>query len=750
MSQNIERLKELLFESETSALAELSKRIAELSASEANARDQLSRRLEAISDNDRLILKALQNRLFELIEGTAEAREDYERRVREVSEIDAAARSDLLARIDNLNTRAGNEERLTESVADVIADALRRAEVKNHAELSHAIAPLVVSTIKTELRNSQDEMVEALYPITGRLVKSYVASAIKDLTEQMNRRIEQNPVMLRLQSVTTGRPIAELALAGAQDFEIKDLYLIRRGSGELLAHWPESLSNGREHMMSGVLAAINEFANEALSAENASLREIDIGGAQIYLRGSPNYLLAARCSGPAPELIAQALDDAFITAVERQHALDNSTEANADAKRNEALAEVGTELTGTITDKLEAAKRSGGIGALKAILTLIFVPLLGFLGWLLYDDIRTSQIRTTAERVIAANPDLIGYPMAVSVNRRGNEIVVVGLAPSREAHDKVLADLSKALPNLKLDDRINLVAGSNIKIPDVSPELSRIENKLEDAVSDLTLRTRRRSNERAETRLEETIADLGHTATAITDTKAKTRLTEMTRSLSAAKTRFAELAAAEPAHTDSASQQATISAYEGLSQNIADFSGQLLALAGLPDNHPADTASEPTTSLDDAIAQFSAATERLAALTSAVAAKLIAPPLPPRERLRNLARDRAIFFADDTAYRDPADAERTIKDLAAILKLGAGPVRLVGYTDETGPRDRNELLGENRASKVKDDLVRLGADARKILVVGRADGSRLSESRGPQSSNRRVQFEPAFENEIAR
>ncbi|MEQ1651864.1 MAG: hypothetical protein ABL897_05195, partial [Hyphomicrobium sp.] len=213
MSQSVERLKQLLFDDEAVALQELSRRIDGVAEVEQRSRDDLARRIEGLAA------------------------------------IDAKARDDLRQVIDAVYARAGDTERMTASVSEIISEALRRAEVSKHSELSQSIAPLIVTTIKAELRNSQDEMVEALYPITGRLVKSYVASALKDLTDQMNRRLEQNPVMLRLQSLATGRSVGELALAGTQDFDVKELFLIRRGSGELVAHWPDSPMSGREHAM---------------------------------------------------------------------------------------------------------------------------------------------------------------------------------------------------------------------------------------------------------------------------------------------------------------------------------------------------------------------------------------------------------------------------------------------------------------------------------------------------------------------
>ncbi len=111
--------------------------------------------------------------------------------------------------------------------------------MSRHAELASAVAPLIVKTIKTEIRNSQDELVEAIYPATGRIVQAYLTSALRDLANDINRRFELNPVMLRLRSLITGKSVAELAIAATQRLRLEEVYLIRRGSGELMARWPE-------------------------------------------------------------------------------------------------------------------------------------------------------------------------------------------------------------------------------------------------------------------------------------------------------------------------------------------------------------------------------------------------------------------------------------------------------------------------------------------------------------------------------
>ena len=95
------------------------------------------------------------DRLKELLfDSEAQALRDLSSRVDSVADIDARGREELHRLIEQVYERAGTTERLTISVSEILDDALCRAEVAQHADLSRAIAPLVVTTIKSELRNS--------------------------------------------------------------------------------------------------------------------------------------------------------------------------------------------------------------------------------------------------------------------------------------------------------------------------------------------------------------------------------------------------------------------------------------------------------------------------------------------------------------------------------------------------------------------------------------------------------------------
>lgn len=707
MSQSVSRLKELLFDREAQALSDL------------------SQRLDALALDHHLSSAELKDELTAIV------------------------------------GRVGSNEQLTASVAEIIDEALRRAEVNKHTELSLSIAPLVVTTIKAELKNSQDEMVEALYPITGRLVKSYVASAIKDLADDMNRRLEQNPVMLRLQSLTTGKSVGELALASTQDFRVLELFLIRRGSGELVAHWPQE-AGGREHLMSGVLAAVNAFANEALAADEASLRQIDLGEETVYLRGSQLYLLAAKCQGSAPKYIEQTLDDAFLATIEKKLDFDGNG-GSPETDNRKLIADLGTDVQARVEERKRLARKSSG-RPLKVLATLILLPLLGWMTWRLYDDFANTRTREAAAGVISADADMQGYPARLEAMRAGTALRISGLAPSQDVKERLLGSITRVLPKVTLTDELAVVPGSDIEIPDTKPQFDEVRR----AVRDLQAETERsviaRLGTRASLRLRQARADLQSAAASFGGDSAQKR--DKAANASAAVATLANEIATLTAQLDNERGPGIDTGkltrqIDGFTKRLAGESLTLAELTGAA----RDTA-EFAPSADPALAAEAliASAERYAALASVTAAasslkpvqinmpvpvpvEKPAPPPDPRDVLETFAARNAVFFANNSDYRDATRAGETLDALVPLIKSANVLVRVVGYTDLAGTVPGNTSLAQIRADKVRTDLLARGAPPNLVVAVGRRDSNDLSPAQGVDSPNRRVTFEVGYDGE---
>lgn len=703
-------------------------------------------------------------RLKELLfDNEAQALADLSRRLDQLAQSQQISQTDLKTEIDRLFSRVGDSEHLTASVAEIIDAALRRAEISKHSELSLSIAPLVVTTIKAELKNSQDEMVEALYPITGRLVKSYVASAIKDLAEDMNRRLEQNPLMLRLQSLSTGRSVGELALASTQDFKVLELFLIRRGSGELVAHWPQEAS-GREHLMSGVLAAVNAFANEAFAADEGSLRQIDLGDETVYLRGSQLYLLAAKCSGTAPKDLEQTLDDAFLKTIEQKLVSDDaSMEPDAPAGSAKLIADLGTDVTTRIAEQ-KRGSRGSGLRPLKIAAAFILLPLIGWFAWSYYVEFANETTRTKAAEVVATNTSMQGYPAHIEATRVGRSLRISGLAPSQAVKDDILKRIGVVLPRVDFHDEIAVVPGSDITIPDTEPKFDEIRQTVRELQADTEKSAIARVSTRASKRVAQASADLVIAAAAFGADNAGKR--EKAQKLAARLTAISKDIEAAIAAT--ASPEATVdlssaaAGFDKISDRLAQESNALAELSGAAADKSPQQRS-PNSSI--AAESMAALAERSAALASVIAAasslkpvqvqvpvpvEKPSPPPDPRQLLETFVSRHAVFFTNGADYRNDEQTRSTLDALATLLRNANTLVRVVGYTDVAGSVVGNTSLAQVRADKVREELLARGAPPNLLVAVGRRDTNDLSNMQGVDSPNRRVIFEVGYEGEAGR
>lgn len=338
-------------------------------------------------------------------------------------------------KVDALDQRVGTPDRLEAATSEILVEAFRKAEVARHRELASAVAPVVVAAIRNEIKNSKDMMVEALYPITGRLVSAAVANAFRDLVADLNERLDRSLSTqhwrLRFQSLMTGRPVSELALAEAQRPELRRLLLLERGSGRLVASWhSDGEGDEQSELVSGLIAAITEFASSVYGSRSGELRTLDLGSTRVFLRGAPLYLVAAECAGALRPEHEREVDDAFLSLVSR---LDHAPDA-----AQPALVHMAQTL---FQQRLEKEKKS------SAPLFVVGCALLALCGWWAIGPIQRGlherRIDTAFAQARAAHPELDAFPMQVSVDHAGKTVTLAGLAPS-DASAAAVADALKA------------------------------------------------------------------------------------------------------------------------------------------------------------------------------------------------------------------------------------------------------------------------------------------------------------------
>jgi hypothetical protein len=349
---------------------------------------------------------------------------------REMQQLKALLFQPETARIDTLQTtvdaldqRLGTRGRLEAATADVLVEAFRKAETTRHRDLAQALAPVLIGSIHNEIRNSREMMIEALYPIMGRLVITAIANAMRDLAASVNERMDKlfsaRRLQWRLKSLMSGRPMSEVALAEAQTTRITRVLFLERGSGILIADWAhDGHHDDKADLLSGLIAAIMDFSHTVLADQSGELRTLDLGASRIVLRGSPRMIIAAQCEGPLRPEDERALDVAFMALLEQHE--------RGQPVRPAALA--------TLAVNALTPRSSPRRGAVKTVGLWLFALLAaGAIAFLIANFLQRrkfeTDIKADFQSAILRHPAISAYPLDLVIDHVSRTVVLRGLVP---------------------------------------------------------------------------------------------------------------------------------------------------------------------------------------------------------------------------------------------------------------------------------------------------------------------------------
>jgi len=685
------------------------------------------------------------------------------------------------AHIDALEGRVGDAPKLEAATAEILVEALRRAEVARHRELAAAIAPVVVAAIRSEIHNSRDMMVEALYPITGRLVAAAVANAFRDLVESINRRLDalvsSNQWKLRLQSLVSGRSVAEIALAQAMGVNFQRILLFERGSGILLANWSARTGQlDNPELISGLMAAINEFATTVLANQSGELRTLDLGASRVFLRASSRIVLAAEVTGEPSRDDVDALDAAFLDIVERHDRREVIQAADLDA----LAARFGAPAPA------KAARSKLGIAALLVAGLVALALIAPVRRWQ-----REAAIASAFDRARADNPALNAYPLRLSIDHSAGTVSLQGLIGSASDAAQVSAAVAAGAAPYRVSSDIAVVASeaqlqaSAAQSSALAARLDGVEKRVDAAIAAAVAATGAEQTVQKQenaTLRREMAAGLAGAATAVATARqdlgadiagkvealaADLRALKDSQTQAARENSTAVASLRNDASADLASKSAAIDALAAdldagknlaahqTEENVAKIEALRADFdkgARLEETHIAQVeqfGAATAARLDPLSAKLDEASLQIARIRASAAAPI--PPAPSAHAALLAGIDGvAIFFTTQDDFVSPAAADAHLDAIAALLKQTGESLRVVGYADDTGGAPLNAENSRKRAAKVTRLLVERGVSADKIVAVARSAQMPIADASSPQHArNRRVMFEPLLSDELA-
>ena len=220
--------------------------------------------------------------------------------------------NELFRRIESIENTINKQEALSHKVDPIITKKLDTfAE-----QIPEKLGPQITKALKVSIRDSQDQVVEALFPIIGKMIKKYIQNEMKILSNNINKQVQNtfslNKIKNKVKSFFTGVSEESLILSSMTKAAVEQVFIIEKGSGILIHHVSKSEDNVDKEMIAGMLTAIKSFVEDAFTKENQNLELIQYELYNIYLQNFSNYYIALVVSGTFNNEFKNTLEDEIL------------------------------------------------------------------------------------------------------------------------------------------------------------------------------------------------------------------------------------------------------------------------------------------------------------------------------------------------------------------------------------------------------------------------------------------------------
>ncbi len=220
-------------------------------------------------------------------------------------------REALAQKLNELDGQLNTRDQLEERVNPIIEDQ----EQKMQENFPALFGPQITETIKTQIKDSQDEVVEALYPIIGRMIKKYITNEIQKLSEKVDQQMELafswEGWKIRIKAWISGTPQKELMMSKLLDPKMEEIFIIEKDSGMLMGSFSKNQTIDQD-MIAGMLTAIKAFVEDAFKGGEQELDGIDYDNYKIIVKSFKSFYIAVVTSGGMSAEFKDRLDTTMI------------------------------------------------------------------------------------------------------------------------------------------------------------------------------------------------------------------------------------------------------------------------------------------------------------------------------------------------------------------------------------------------------------------------------------------------------
>lgn len=219
--------------------------------------------------------------------------------------------SSIEEKLEKLEELINKQNNLSRHIDPILEEKLREF-IKNMPE---TLGPTITKTLKSEIKNSQDAVVEALYPIMGKMIKKYIQKEIQILSENINQSMTNtfsfSGFKRKFRAKKAGVKEADLLIQDQFKPKIEQIMVIEMGSGLIVSEYSKT-NNIDQDTVAGMLTAIKSFAEDAFTVDVQNLEYIEYENYHIHLQNFSKYYIAVVISGAFTATFRSRLEDKLL------------------------------------------------------------------------------------------------------------------------------------------------------------------------------------------------------------------------------------------------------------------------------------------------------------------------------------------------------------------------------------------------------------------------------------------------------
>ena len=187
----------------------------------------------------------------------------------------------------------------------------------------------VTQAIKVQIKESQPEVIEALYPIMGKLISKYIRTEIEALSQRIEKQLDSSfsmkGIRLRLKAFFSGVKYEDIILRNSTEGNLEEVLMVDQQSGLLLGQYSKTQLMDAD-MIAGMFTAIKSFVKDAFQKEGQELETLTYDDYIIAVYNLPSYYFAFVFNGQVFATTKARLQE-YVLNFMSEHTLPGATDS---------------------------------------------------------------------------------------------------------------------------------------------------------------------------------------------------------------------------------------------------------------------------------------------------------------------------------------------------------------------------------------------------------------------------------------